>query len=182
LWAGTILGACRLEAAGRRWRTWKIAQGLVQDHVYRMCDDGRMLWASCMNGGLVRYDPAAERFSAVARERGLGNTHIYAMAPAADGLWLGTAGGVNLRTAAGWDEAVCADGFTDYTVYAILPVERSVWFGTAYGLLRRDLDAGVTHRWTQANGLPHDEVTALLADADGVIAATKSGVVRIRAK
>ncbi len=183
VWAGTIFGASRLGADGRTWKTYKTAQGLQKDHVYRMIDGGGALWASCMDGGLARYDAASDRFTAVAPERGLGNRHIYAMAAeAGTGLWLGTAGGVNLRRTdpSGWDEKICADGFTEYSVYAVLPAGGTVWFGTAFGLSRRHLDTGVQDHWTTDDGLPHSEVVGLLPDADGVIVATKAGVVRVR--
>lgn len=182
IWAGTIFGASRLAADGRAWKTYRIAQGLPQDHVYRMADDGRVLWASAMNGGLVRFDAARDRFTAIPQVRGLGNKHIYAMAPEpGTGLWLGTAGGVNLwrYDPAGWDEPVCEDGFTDYTVYAVLPAGRSIWFGTAFGLYRRDLQSGIQHRWTADDGLPHDEVVGLLADDGGIVVATRLGVSRL---
>lgn len=182
IWAGTIFGASRLGADGRTWTTYKIPQGLPQEHVYRMQDDRGTLWASSMNGGLVRFDPAAGRFTAIPQVHGLGNRHIYAIAadPAA-GLWLGTAGGVNLyRTnPAGWDAKVCEDGFTDYTVYAILPAGHTVWFGTAFGLERRNLDTGRRDAWTAANGLPHSEIIAILPVAGGVDVATRAGIARI---
>lgn len=178
VWAGTIRGASRLEPGGGRWRTYAESAGLPSGHVYRLAWDGTRLWASCINGGLAAFDGA--RWRTEPQVHGLGNKYPYAIHPVAGGLWLGTAGGVNrwdarLRT---WDEAVCADGYTEYCVYAVAEARGVLWFGTNYGLYRRDLASGAQRVLTSRDGLPSDEITALLADGSTLWIGTSGGIAR----
>ena len=181
IWAGTIFGASRLAPGNKRWRNYRIAQGLVQDHVYALADDGKTLWASCINGGLVRFDPARDRWEAVPQEHGLGNKHIYALLAAPPALWLGTAGGVNLYHADSrtWDAAVCDDGFTDYCVRAVAMAGDDLWFGTSYGLYRRNLKTGRQAVYTTRQGLPDDEVTSIVPDGDRLLVTTRTGLCEV---
>jgi ligand-binding sensor domain-containing protein len=111
----------------------------------------------------------------------LGNKHIYALLAAPPALWLGTAGGVNLYHADSrtWDAAVCDDGFTDYCVRALALRGDFLWFGTQYGLGCRNLKTGKQTVCTRANGLPDDEVTAIVPDGDGFLVATKTGLAEV---
>jgi ligand-binding sensor domain-containing protein len=178
-WAGTIFGASRLLPGGKRWKNYQVGQGLSQNHVYRLLDDGHDLWASCINGGLARFDERLDRWVAVPQDHGIGNKYTYAMAlDGTDGsFWLGTAGGVNRYDPhRGWDVVVCESGFTDYSVYAIHRSGDTLWFGTTYGLYRRDLKAGTQRVLGRAAGLPGDDVVALAASPDILYVATRTGV------
>jgi ligand-binding sensor domain-containing protein len=181
LWAGTIFGISRLAPGERRWKNYRTAQGLLQDHVYAVGESGNALWASCINGGLVRLDAARDRWEAVASDHGLGNKHIYAITATPNALWLGTAGGVNLyhtdtRT---WDAAVCDDGFTDYCVRAVAMAGDDLWFGTSYGLYRRNLKTGRQAVYTTRQGLPDDEVTSIVPDGDRLLVTTRTGLCEV---
>jgi ligand-binding sensor domain-containing protein len=182
VWAGTIQGASRLDTDRKRWKNFRSDKGLSQNHVYRMVDDGKILWASCMGGGLVWYDSPREIWRPVKQERGLGNRFIYAMCGVPGALWLGTAGGVNKYSTEdnAWDSSVCADGYTDYCVYAIQSAGDRIWFGTGYGLCRRDTKTGTQVDYTEADGLPNDEIVALSLN-DGLLrVATKNGLAEIK--
>jgi len=181
IWAGTIFGASRLTPGARRWKNYRIAQGLIQDHVYAMAGSGKTIWASCINGGLVRFDQGADRWVAVPQSQGLGNKHIYAILPAPKALWLGTAGGVNLYRpdARAWDAAVCDDGFTDYCVRALALVGDDLWFGTSYGLYRRNLVTGKQSVYTKRDGLPDDEVTSIMPDGNRLLVTARTGLAEV---
>lgn len=179
VWAGTIFGASRLLPGGARWKNYQMAQGLSQNHVYRLVEHGGILWASCINGGLARFDPAPDRWVSIPQEHGIGNKYIYAMEADADGqaLWLGTAGGVNrYAPASGWDVPVCDNGFTDYSVYAIHREGGILWFGTTYGLYRRDLAKGTQTILGASAGLAGEDVVALLAVPPALFVATRTGI------
>jgi len=152
---------------------------IPQNHVFRMADDGKTVWGSSIMGGLVRFDEAAGRFTAAPVEHGLGSKYLYAMDGHPGVLWLGSGAGVNCYDTAKrhWVEAVTADGWTGYAVRAVVVAGNDCWFGTSYGLFHRDLATGVQRRWTAAEGLPDDEVSALL-DLDGttLVVATKTAV------
>jgi len=182
LWAGTIFGASRLLPGEKRWRNYDVARGLPQRHVYRLASDGTTLWASCMGEGLARFDAAKDRWVAVPQERGMGNRSIYAISISGDEMWMGTAGGVNLYrpVRGGWDEAVCANGYTDLCVYAVLLDRGRLWYGTSYGLVRRAMDTGRQATWRAGQGLAADEVSVLLKDGDTLWIGTRGGVSRAR--
>lgn len=181
LWAMTIFGASRLDAGGRRWRNYGMEQGLTQKHAYAIANDGKDTWVSCINGGLVRFIPARDRWEAVPESRGLGNKFIYTITTGPEGIWLGTRGGVNLlKPPMEWDEKVCADGFTEYTVYALARTDDSLWFGTTYGLFHRDLKTGKQEKYTESDGLPSQEINSLTLDGKTLWIGTRNGLAKIR--
>lgn len=189
VWAGSIFGAGRLLPGQRRWKNYQIAQGLPQNHVYRLADDGASVWASCMNGGLATYEPAHDRWRAIPQDHGLGNKSIYAMeaAPGTKELWLGTAGGVNRYDTGGaqagaagsWDAAVCDAGFTDYCVYAVHRAGPVLWFGTTYGLYRRELASGHQRLLGASAGLTGEDVVAVLEVSGRLLVASRTGIASI---
>ncbi len=180
IWAGSIRGASRREKSGK-WRSYGSSAGLPSVHVYRMHYSQGVLYAACINGGLARFVPRSDRFREVERKRGMGNKYIYALGAGKDGLWLGTAAGMDFYRPGqgGWDEDIGREGFTDYSVYALAQSGDTLWFGTAYGLYRRSLSDGGQSVYGVSAGLPSDEVTALLA-LDGTLwVATTAGIVLI---
>jgi ligand-binding sensor domain-containing protein len=179
VWAGTIFGASRLLPGGKRWKNYAIPQGMPQTHVYRLTNDGHTLWASSINGGLVKFDAAHDRWVLVPQVHGVGNKYIYSMAndDTDHSLWLGTAGGVNrYDPAKGWDVPVCESGFTDYSVYGICRTGDTLWFGTTYGLYRRDLKSGTQKILGKSAGLVGEEVVAIAPAGKALYVATKTGV------
>lgn len=115
---------------------------------------------------------------------GLPSRHINALAAGSDVLWVGTSRGV---VGLGDDGTVRRFGRSTGLPAAIvhaLAVDASgaLWVGTAGGLAR--LSDGRWRVWTQAAGaLPHDWITAIRPDGDGVLVGTyDAGVVRVDAK
>ena len=181
LWAATIFGASVLNASGNRWKNYDMASGLPARHTFCMAENAGKLWVSCINGGLAWFDGPVGKWRAVPQERGLGNKYIYSVDSGPEGLWLGTAGGVNLYTSRGsWDEQTCSDGYTEYCVYAIRKAGDLLWFGTAYGLYTRDIKKGGKAVTRRISGLPSDDITCIVADQGRILVGTKAGVVRIK--
>jgi ligand-binding sensor domain-containing protein len=181
LWAATIFGASVLDASSGRWKNYDTASGLTSRHTMCMAEYSGKLWVSCINGGLAWLDESAGKWRPIPQTNGLGNKYIYSMDSDEAGLWLGTAGGVNLYTAKGaWDEKVCSDGFTEYSVYAIRKTGDTLWFGTAFGLFSRNTGKDAKASTRQVGGLPSNDITGIVADGKSLLVGTKAGVVRIR--
>jgi hypothetical protein len=156
--------------------------------------------ASCIGGGMTRFDARRDRWVGVPQIKGLGNRFIYAMAGALGatgsasvatkdgfrghfaGLWLGTAGGVNYYSTPKeeWDDAICSDGYTDYCVYAIEPAGDCIWFGTAYGLYCRNIKTSRQVIYARSDGLPDDEIVALALNEGVLRVVTKKGLAEVR--
>ena len=180
LWAATIFGASVIDATGAKWKNYDAASGLPARHTFCMAEYSGKLWVSCINGGLAFLDEPSGKWRAVPQENGLGNKYIYSMETGPEGLWLGTAGGVNLYSIPGsWNEKVCTDGFTEYCVYAIRRAGDTLWFGTAYGLYSRSLKPGGKPAVKRLRGLPSDDITSIISDGKNIFVGTRAGVVRI---
>ncbi len=144
------------------------------------------LWTGTTRG-LVRFDPAAEQFTAYTAGDGLSINAVSDLAYGHDGrLWVGTNAGVRavapaLLEAEG-DAAMTlttANGLADNNVYAVLEDrEGALWFGT---------DSGVSWfggtrflAYTSDDGLAGDVVWSVAQDAAGRMwAGTDEGLSRL---
>ncbi len=100
LWIGSQGGGLsRLDPGANAFRTYRQTDGLPNNTVYAVVEDGRgMLWAST-NNGLARFDPAAERFEAFSAQDGLQSNefNLGAGFRGADGrLYFGGPNGYNV--------------------------------------------------------------------------------------
>jgi len=182
MWAGTIRGASRLDPSTGKWRNYGQIHGLPGRHVYRMLYAEGVLWASCIGAGMARFQEAQDRWVPAPPENGLGSKFIYSMSSGDDGIWLGTAAGVNLYLSREnkWDPAVCTETFTDYCVYALTRRGDTLWFGTGFGLFMRNLSNREQKVYTSADGLSGNDVSSMLLDDDVLWVGTGKGLNRIR--
>ncbi len=82
IWVGLVGGGLnRLDRQTGRFRRYRQEHGLPSNHVYSILeDDEGRLWLSA-NGGLVRFDPRAEKFVTFDARDGLqGNTFVFSTA------------------------------------------------------------------------------------------------------
>ncbi|HYE49177.1 MAG TPA: diguanylate cyclase [Azospirillaceae bacterium] len=148
LWVGTMGGLARYD--GYRFRTYlndpADPGSLVDNYVRALVpgENGRM-WAGTNNGGVALYDPATDRFTAVAPGTdGLSHPKVYALAPdGAGGVWVGTHQGLDrlgpdLKVAQRFRPANAdGGGLGGETVFAVLrDAAGDVWAGTDRGLYR----------------------------------------------
>src|SRR5260370_1539826 len=96
----------------------------------RLLASGKYLWLAT-DGGLLKIDPGSGRSRRFDLGSGLPSEDLLSVAPAPDGIWVGTARGLAVIT--GDDRVVRIGGF-DQAVPALLAVRESLWGGSAAGL------------------------------------------------
>ncbi len=169
LWAGGDAGLFRL--IGGRYEAFR--NGLPRDVAVSVLlgDAQENLWAGT-SAGLYRVTNSGATLVSGTRR-----FVVTAGARRANELWFGTTRGA-LRVSDGEvDELGRTSGLGDAAVNAVLvDRESSVWFGTDNGVIKW-VDAPFVS-FGREHGLADDFVVAVAATADGVLSATRSGVVR----
>jgi ligand-binding sensor domain-containing protein len=141
-------------------------------------EEDETLWVGT-GFGLAAFD--GERWTIYDADDGLDSDYVSALAWVDEGLLVGTqysgrdGGGLNLLTDAGWQPvpgfpSADADQQPDklsYQVNLILEADGVWWVGTQNGLGRFDGQAWT--RFSAADGLPGDYITALMLDDDDAL-------------
>lgn len=163
-WAGTERnGLVCLQP--RRIRTLTVADGLPAASAWVLLEaaDGA-LWVGT-DAGVVRLKD--EQRISFDETTGLAGNHVRALAQGPDGrVWIGTSSGLNV-----WDghrlqsREFPGQRFRHKTRALQIARDGTVWVGTAQGLYR--LRNGETRGWSVTNGLPHENVCALLEHRRG---------------
>ncbi len=96
----------------------------------RLLASGRSLWLACERG-LVKIETGSYRTRVFDAGRGLPSENVLSLAPAPDGVWVGTTRGLAVVTN---DDRVVRVGELAQPVLALLAVRESVWVGTTGGL------------------------------------------------
>lgn len=183
LWIGFRRhGLARLHA-GQLTR-WTTTEGLSGNEIASLLatPDGS-IWAGAGTQGLNRI--RGGRITIYRREHGLPDDNCYALAiapsDAGGGVLVGTATGAAYVSDAGVKPISFADGERPTPVMAILEDDaRGLWLGTPRGLWH--VEAGRQRRYTTADGLPFDDVTALVRGRNRTlwIAMRSGGLARLR--
>ena len=171
LWIGTNGGIAAYD--GERIVSYADRGGALAATIWSAAVDRHgALWFGS-DHGLVSYD--GEQFRTFLRADGLADDYVYSLLPASDGaLWLGSRGhGVTRCTLEpGGRLGSCrvfttADGLANDSVRAIAEDrDGAVFFATRGGGLSR-FDGREFTRLTVADGLPADDLYALLVTRDG---------------
>ena len=179
LWIGTQAGLVRWD--GYRSRKFVASatrdDALADNYIVSLLVDSRnRLWAGSSSGGLVRYDAERENFVRYpAGPAGLSSGRVIALADdGADGVWVGTGGGLDHLDAAGVITrrggkpfALAAGSLPGGAVHALLRENNGrLWLGTPAGLfkLERGQRAPVAVPLAGKDGLAVD---ALFQDGAG---------------
>ncbi len=180
VWAGTLGGGVYV-LQGERSVQFTTANGLTDNLVLALCLDGDgSVWASTAAATLHRF-----RTNQLARfdiTHGLVRSPVTAMIPAmGGGLWLGTEDGSVLRGERG--KFVLVQSGEPYGSRPVLALHETqpgqLWIGTADGGLRC-VAGSASAQWTTGNGLPHNYVAGVVADATGNLwISTGAGIYRI---
>jgi diguanylate cyclase (GGDEF)-like protein len=150
LWVGTLGGLARWD--GYRFRVYKAdAQqpgALPDNYVQSLLGDARgRLWVGTSSAGLLRHDPATDRFVAypVGGDQGLSHVSVRQIVDdGAGGLWVVTDAGLDhLDPASGRIEhASGAGGWAEAAGAQVKTLLRdragALWLGSATGLFRRE--------------------------------------------
>jgi ligand-binding sensor domain-containing protein len=91
---------------------------------------GRALWLAT-DAGLFRMDPETGRTRRFALGDGLPSEDVRALAPAPDGVWIGTAQGLAVITTG---DQVVRVGTGAQSVLSLLAVRETLWVGSSVGL------------------------------------------------
>jgi PAS domain S-box-containing protein len=174
LWAGSSEGVVRFAPGAERPRVFTVRDGLRANGVRTLyVDDEGTLWAGTA-AGLSRLE--GERFRSWGRRDGLADEDVRALLRDRDGnLWVGTYAGGLHRFRDGAMAALGRDGgLADDAVLALAEDdEGTLWVGTGAGLNR--LDEGPFTPYGLAEGLPAEDVHAVLAGRDRVWIADSAG-------
>jgi ligand-binding sensor domain-containing protein/signal transduction histidine kinase len=158
---------------------WRTEEGLPQNVVHALAQDHNgYLWVGTQNG-LCRFDGVRFVVFNSGNTPQLGGSHIYALAAASDGLWVGTMNNGVVRLRDGRFELFTqTNGLINNSVRCILSAkDGSIWIGTTNGVSQ--FKSG-TFRNFQMSGATN-VVRALCEDRDGsILAGTGGGVIRIR--
>jgi len=142
LWVGTPGGLARWD--GYRFKVYKSGSqqpGALPDNYVQSLHGDRAgrLWVGTSAAGLLRHDPATDRFVAipVGGPQGLSHVSVRQIADdGAGGLWIVTDGGLDhLDPASGRIEHASVPGARVWTV--LLDRRGQLWIGSAAGLFRR---------------------------------------------
>ena len=140
-------------------------------------DRDGFLWAA-LDGGVQKINPADPTLSWVYTEEGddLPLTGVRPIAPGTiDGLWFGGENGAALLADGAWRHFTTADGLANDNVQALAADrQRRTWIGTRNGLSVWNGEI-LLSPLTRENGLPSDNVTALLAGENGMWIGTSNG-------
>lgn len=96
----------------------------------RLLASGKHLWVATERG-LLRIDQDSHRARVFDVGRGLPSEDVTSLAPAPDGVWVGTARGLAVVT---WADRVVTLGPPGQPVLALLAVRDTLWIGTATGV------------------------------------------------
>jgi ligand-binding sensor domain-containing protein/signal transduction histidine kinase len=161
------------------------AAGLAGDVVYSIEGRGGDLWIGRRHGGLTHLRAEGSSFTAVtyAREDGLAQNSVYAVALARDGaVWAGTlSGGVSRLSGGKFTTYTTANGLASNTVSSILETaDGTMWFATPNGLSA--LSNGGWRVYGVEDGLLSENVSCLFEDSAGVLwVGTARGLAYFRA-
>jgi diguanylate cyclase (GGDEF)-like protein len=178
VWVGTVnRGLMRVDAGGLQ----QLGTGpnLPTSRVLSLfLDREGNLWVGT-NGGLFRFTEAP--FTSLTRERGLSDDYVRTVLAGADGaLWVGTAQGLNRVGDGGVEQVGRGTALEELSVLSLAEArDGGLWVGS-YGdgaLLWRD--GAVARRVGREDGLPSNEVRAVLDAGDGTWFGTTHGLAHL---
>ena len=177
IWIGTDSGVNRFRDA--RITTWGVRKGLSEEFSRAVLEDRKgRIWVATSDGLFAVTSAGVRRYG---RAQGLINGAVLSLAEDPAGtLWIGTNGGGIHRLIGEKIELVSAKfGISVVPVRAILPAtDGSLWLGTSTGLLKASWKGDVpVANFRKDDGLPSEQVSALLEDKSGRIwVGTRGGV------
>jgi signal transduction histidine kinase/CheY-like chemotaxis protein/ligand-binding sensor domain-containing protein/HPt (histidine-containing phosphotransfer) domain-containing protein len=160
LWIGTDRGLCHLQ--GSVLRCYDGEHGLPAESVQALAVDGDgRLWVGTPLGLASRE---GDRFRPWVGEDGLPGHMVSDLQVQGDTLWVATWGGLAAWSDGGLTPSVGTGGGVVFDIDG--DVDGSLWIGSSQGLVQRRPD-GSPRTFGTADGLPSDEVLAVLSDSYG---------------
>ncbi|NQD38667.1 diguanylate cyclase [Permianibacter sp. IMCC34836] len=172
LWLGTDGGLDRLDrdrSEQRKFVHVRMPPGTIdsdnQQHIRALSDDAEgNLWIGTWGAGLLRYQPASQRFETIADA--CGNRVVVLQADLDDSLLIGSDdGGLCRRSRDGTITRLLPANFSVWSLHVDAD---AIWVGS-YGdsMLKLHRRSQRIHRFDQRNGLSNDSFYAILPDNNG---------------
>ncbi len=189
VWFGILhaeKGLCRMDGQGGGLRCFDVSDGLPPEAaaVAFEEDRGGGIWFGLWDGGLFRHrEGRIESWPETSASVQTGVSSIQR--DASGGLWVaGGPGLLRVEDAASphprFRRLTGEQGIFPETTATAEDLAGRLYVGSAHGVARVDLGTGVTRRFTVADGLPSNRVTAMQWDADGALwIGTSRGVARL---
>ncbi|HHY85954.1 MAG TPA: hypothetical protein GYA07_10565 [Verrucomicrobia bacterium] len=136
-------------------------------------DDGRV-WTGLWLAGdfslpkLLTRDPSADRFEALSPEEAVHFDVSVIYQDRSRRLWIGTAGGLGLKTESGWRWFVEEHGLPSRDIRGLADdAAGNLWIVTGNGLARWDGTNFISFH--KKDGLPSDDLSSIYVDREGVV-------------
>lgn len=136
--------------------------------VYRLLVAGNALWIAT-GSGLYRMDPESGRTRRFGLSDGLPAEDVRALAPAPDGIWIGTTQGLAVVTTG---DKIVRFGANRVAITSLIAVRETLWVGSTagVGVMPPGAPEPVVDSEVQAEPALRAPVVALARDADTLVA------------
>jgi signal transduction histidine kinase/ligand-binding sensor domain-containing protein len=178
MWVGTDRGLVRILA--QIIRVFSTRNGLPEDNVYPIYEDrAGKIWAGLWESSLVKFENG--RFTNLLHG-GPETQYIASLFEDRSGrFWVGNLGHLRYLNNGKLVDFTVAAGFSVDTEFSVITEDRqnNLWFGTNHGLGR--YSSGRSTLFTKKDGLPDDNIVALLPTAAGDLwIGTRAGLALIQ--
>ncbi len=146
----------------------QVGSGWGPAPVYRLLVAGKQLWIAT-GAGLYQMDPENGRVRRFSTSDGLPSEDVRALAPAPDGIWVGTTRGLAVITAGDRIVRLADNGVA---VSSLIAVRETLWVGSSAGLgvMAPGSPGPVVDSEIQAETALRAPVVALARESDTVVA------------
>lgn len=173
LWFGTYDGGLsRLARSGAWSRIGRdpFGLGVASDSVAALAEDGaRRLWVASQVAGIAVLDSTRVEWTLHEAATGLPSDSVRCLTPDhAGGMWAGTRNGAGHWNGSRWRRWLQGADPVVEVLEVLVEPSGTAWLRTSSGL-HSIVPDGTVRRWTTADGLAGDDVTAMLRDRDGAL-------------
>jgi ligand-binding sensor domain-containing protein len=137
LWAGTNGGISRLHKTRMSWKTYSEKDG-IPGEIKSLAKVGQKMWAGTVDGVLLEYDPAGDRWKEIEATDPLKEGGIQSILVTGDRVYVCRDNGVSVYdlSTGRWESITSSDGLLSNTVIAAAEDQDGIWFGTDKGVSR----------------------------------------------
>jgi serine phosphatase RsbU (regulator of sigma subunit) len=160
---------------GERFVSFTEENGLINNQVWAVLEDGAgKLWFGT-NGGISIYDPADRNFRHLTAENyPIDNQIRYLKEDNNGNIWIGTYGNGTYEYQPGRDRfnySILVNSYNRQLIVTAMEIdgENQLWVGTTDGLIYYDIDREQVQFLTQVHGLAGTDISALFADSRGIL-------------
>jgi signal transduction histidine kinase/ligand-binding sensor domain-containing protein/CheY-like chemotaxis protein len=195
LWFVTSMGIVELNIKTQQfiYHSLYYEEDYSQNYLYRTMyigNDG-LIWAGSQNGGLIRYDTTAKKFTHFLNkpndQNSISSNLVYAIYEENnDTLWIGTSSGLNIfeKKTNKFTRILTKEGLDKYAIYCIFPdKEDNFWMSSDYGIIKFNKSTYSYTNYYQSDGLPGNEFNTTahcLTKSGEIFLGTPKGMISFR--